>query len=245
MISTNTALFTPVPAVPVVGSVVLAPATALIPAPAAPIPVSTRANSTTGFQPKRRGRPSGVATVLLPAGQSRTLDEEGDRFTILSTNLPVLIQPNGGREEKYYTGLTGRFSDPFTFLRIKNPSTSSALTLVIWVGFEDLANYQAALLPTQPVDNLSMLSASNTTQPASAVDLYFRKGWLYAYMAISGSSISNNAANINIGKLSTRLPDVLTPGSVLLYEAPDGQLFNLAKIYFSGTTGDGLYFVGS
>ena len=238
---------------PVVGNVVLAAKPQIV---VGPIPVARRANSSSGLPLRRRSRPSGVLQVRMPAGAVRRLDEAGDGFCILQTNLPVKIQPQpAGRAETYYAGATPKFSDPFDSLLVTNPSTTAALVLVIWVGFEDLRNFTWLQSPAIVQDAApTVLAATGTIQPVSAADLYFRKLWLYGISNFnaSGSPVAN-LGTIWLGKTATRLPDYVQPSVVngltvpgaLLYEVPDGQLLNLANIYFSGTAGDGVYFVGT
>lgn len=193
-----------------------------------------------------RGRPSGVATILLgPLGVTQ-LQETGDRFVILSSNLPVKIKPEpAGREETYYAGTTGVLKETFNFLSIKNPSTTASLVLMIWVGFEHLVNNSPPAQPVTPMELLTVIAVTNTIQPVSTVDLYFRVGWFYAYASFTGGVPANNLANIQLGRSKTFQPDQLAPGQWFSYALPDRQLFNLANIFVQGTAGDGVFFTGT
>lgn len=174
------------------------------------------------------------------------LAESGNQFMVISLNIQAKIQPQpAGRAETYYAGDTFRGPDPFDFLTVNNPSSTASLTLVIWVGFDARANYSPIMVPTGPIQVLKVLTAANTPTAVSAVDQYFRKGWLYAYNAFANGLPTNNGANIQVGKSKTYQPDQLAPGAVIPYEFPAGQVFNLANVFFQGAVGDGLYFDGT
>lgn len=234
-----------------------APTPAALTEPQPPV-ASTRQNAV-GKRPSPLIRPSGFLNVRIP--KSTTINGvvwapqvtyafAGDRFTILSTNLPINIQPQpAGRPETYYQGMSGNFDNDFTFLQIRNLSTTTDLVAKLWVGFEDLQNFTTPILPVQALDLApTIIAQTGVIQPVSVVDLWVRKCFFYAINGFNadGSGIVNPSGGpINLGKISNRLPDQLAPGQSFPYEVPVGQMFNLAQIYVSGTAGDGVYPVGT
>jgi hypothetical protein len=254
---------TPKQTVTVVGNKALAsvPGTTIIPpyngaaAPASAAPaVAAQPAAVVAARPSPKIlRPSGFSTVVIPASPNANflttsiVQMAGNRFTILQSNLPVKIQPlPGGRNETYYQGMGNQFQEPFNGLIVTNPSLTSQLVMRIYVGFDDIFNYTAPLLPAAPFDNFTAIAVTNTPQPLSATDQWFRKGIVFGYSAApNGAAPSNNNNLAYIGKTAANQPEQLAQGLYLPYEAPAGEMFNLANIYVLGTAGDGVFFQGS
>lgn len=236
-----------------VGPVILPPGASDPTRPTPSMPIAARANSASGFPLRKRSKPSGFVTVILkPSTNSQfpntdTVSMEGDRFVVFTTNLPVKIQPQpAGRPEIYYQGNAGRFSDPFDKLIITNTSATAVLTCMLWIGYEDLANYVAPLVPATPFDVFTPIAATGVVQPMSATDQYFVSGYFYGYKAApAGGNPNQNLNTAWIGKTAANQPDQLAAGLIVPYEAPRGQWFNLKNIYVVGTAGDGVFFNGS
>jgi hypothetical protein len=182
-------------------------------------------------------------TFLVPAGQTLSLAEQGDRVTVLSANLPFTLQPEpgGGKFNLCYTGTKQRWNAAFDSLSIGNPSKTAALTLLIWVGFVDLDN-TVVEVPATPIQVLTTIASTGVPQPISITDAWFRKGWAYGYASFSNALPNNNQGTIYIGKSKTYQPDAIALGAVVGYDFPPGQLFNLANMYVQGTAGDAVFF---
>jgi hypothetical protein len=186
-----------------------------------------------------------VSTVLIPAGSKTILQEAGDRFTIISTSGPVKIKPEpAGDGVIYYGGASPKFSAPFQFLTIVNQSSTATLTMLIWVGFENLPNQFPLQIPVTPIEILGSIKTTGTAQALSTTDLYFRLGFVYGYSGFAGTPTvpTNNQNNAYVGRSQKYQPDLLAPGLAVPFSVPDGELLNAANCYINGVANDGWFF---
>ena len=223
-----------------------APAIIASPAPVPP-DIGTANNRSNRVVPKPQVVIQNAAlepyTFVLRTGETQTHAISGNRFFVVTATGPVNIRPAGQVFNQYVPGQSFRAkSGSFTQLNVKNPSTTAQLTVTIIVGFDDFESFVAPLQPGVITEWLVTIAQTNTVQALATMDVWFTQMFLYGYSALAVATAVNNGANVYIGKSTTYLPDVITPGEPdWPLTAPAGKMLNAANLYILGQQGDGLF----
>jgi hypothetical protein len=188
-------------------------------------------------------RPSGIEQVIVQPGQQFPVQAAGDLFTVISSTGPykVKVLP-AGREVLLYAGMTLR-TEPFQQLQVTNPSSTAVLTMLVWVGFDKVSDYQVPQIPVTPVEGLTIIAATGVVQSISLTDVFFRAAFLYGYSAMpAGAAPTPNGQLAFVGRSKAFQPDELAQGLAVPYgPLPPGGILNMANMFISGTAGDGVF----
>jgi len=136
-------------------------------------------------------------------------------------------------------GLTIVPGTAFSQLEFQNP-LQIPITIWVWFGWDKLNAFVAPLFPVTPLESGAVMTGAPLF--LSATPIYFRRGYFWGYSFAGAAAFPvNNAANACIGKAGN-LTDIVQPGQWVLYDAPPGQLYNLANVIALGNAGDALFF---
>ena len=212
------------------------------PSTQAVIPMAAGASAAAPLPPTPN-KPMDFFTAPIPAGVTIPVSIAGNRFFVLKCTGTVMIKQSGGDYLPYVAGQGMRLhNSQFTRLFMQNPSTTSAVTVAMAIGFDDYQNFSAPPLLANVAEGLTLIINTGVVQAISALDVFFTAGFLYGYNALAAGTAVNNANTVAIGKSKTYLPDIITQGEAdwpIL--APPGRMFNLANWFMLGTAADGLF----
>lgn len=150
-----------------------------------------------------------VVSQVLQPNLPFTLTTPGSSFMILSSPIPITIQPHGGQASVY---LPGQGNTPggqvFSFLILTNTDYQQ-VTVVLWVGYEPMESSGALCVPTLALCGAAQLATgsvqavnSNYESPGAPPLLTtFSTGFFIGAHIAKGSGIVpvNNAHNIYVG----------------------------------------------
>ncbi len=182
-----------------------------------------------------------IFTLTLAAAETLQFSVAGNLFQLLAAPGPVLIRYSETAGFSAYTpGIKIVVAKtPFKTLEFSNP-LSIGITITVAAGFDDISACIRPNFLVTPIEGFVAMTGG--LKALSAQPIYFRRGFFYGYTsAPNGVAPTNNAGNVNLGK-TRNLSDLVTPGQWIEYDAPDGQLFNLASLNALGNAGDGLFY---
>jgi len=203
---------------------------------------TTRTNQT-GLTNPSDVRSSQRVTLTIKPGLTDRVVVAGTTFRIIFSTGPVEVQPRPNfNRTMMFMGEGQTVADPgFDKLELINPSATANLTVTIWVGHNWIEDHSPALYPVTATEGLTVI-ASAAIQPLSTTDLYFRQGFLWGYKSFTNGLPTNNAGNVAIGMSAAFQPTLIFPGGgYTLYQAPQGQLYNLANFFMQGANPDGIF----
>jgi hypothetical protein len=234
------------------------------------LPIATTTNAT--FPPSVTTSPlvqqkrSGIVTATIPALTTFTMQAYGNRFQLLKAPCPVPIRYESSSGFATYPPGFGIMIDTqsaFTQLELQN-TLNVSITVTVFFGWDDQSAFITPTFPAQNVEGLALIPGGGTGLPFQLIALttitghyYFKRGFFYGLTAVANSSGQaanvNNQANINIGRAAdvrlgglatiNNMPDIITPGGWVEYDAPEGQMFDLASFWVIGTSGDNIFYV--
>jgi hypothetical protein len=184
-----------------------------------------------------------IVTLIIPALGTLEHPISGTSLQVLSSPCPLDIQYDVSAGPMSFApgfGIAVPKQSPFSLLVIKNP-LSSSITIVLCVGW---GKHKASIAPAYVVTPIEgwVACVTGVVTPLSTTPVYFRNGFFYGFQgAPVGAAPVNNAGSVNIGK-TANLPDIVQSSQWVQYQAPPGQLYNLAKFNILGTSPDGIFY---
>ena len=158
-----------------------------IPAITSATPLSTRGQP---MLPGSNSRTSAAWPMVVPPGQTITLQAGGNTFYLVSANVSVNIRPDQGVFSAYVQG-TGKNCDFFSYLEVNNPGAQPAV-LSLFVGWQDFIDNRLII---SAASNSSVVFQTRPNQliPNDAIDINDKIGQAFASGGKSWLAVARTA----------------------------------------------------
>lgn len=234
-----------------------------------PLPIARTTNATQPVSVRTAaGAPrkqSQIVTLVIPAGGTFPMAAFGNKFMLVASPIPIPIRYDPTGTFSTYSagmGITVDVSNSFTQLEFQNPQTIVPITIQVFFGWDDFASFlQPNVTAYVAEGSANIFQPNQATQLISGLGVYvapytFRRGFFYGVTSLpnSNNTIANPVlnkgnvyiginANLQLNKGTTYMPDTITPGNWIEYDAPPGLYLDLSTIWITGTqAGDNVYF---
>lgn len=187
-------------------------------------------------------------TVAIPANGNVRIQRAGNQWVLYQGPAEANVRIVGGAFSTFplLTG-AGPYNKPFPGIEVQD-ILGVATTATFWVGFVPLINFQIVQGGTPPspsgIVTVHQALVAGTGAPKQVVTTStpFTKAWFYGIQSFTAGIPTNNASNAYVGKSSTQLSDLLFPGQSESISGSNGQVLDLAQIWFQAAIGDSIFY---